>query len=171
MWSGLIMCINVSSWSCDYLITTDMILKESASEGPDTGEDKVDLIQFSGGVWWSVVLCQQAVQQGAESLIDQNIEMLQCTWRDNTKEPLTWNYWENQPVPCCFLEWGWWFSGYSGLAPSSKAHTYQTKWWGWLALIGPVGYLSNLPHTCEMRCVNQKPKDWRTTNKYFIVWV
>lgn len=70
-----------------------MILKESPPKSPDTGEDKVDLIKFSRGVWWSVVLCQQAVQQGAQSLIEQNIDMLQNTSKtkdnifiDNKKE-------------------------------------------------------------------------------------
>ncbi|TNN78184.1 hypothetical protein EYF80_011689 [Liparis tanakae] len=43
-----------------------MVLEESPSKGPDTGEDKVDLIKFSGRVGRSVVLCQQAVQQGTQ---------------------------------------------------------------------------------------------------------
>lgn len=59
-----------------YLVTTHMILKESPSKSPDAGEDKVDLIKFSGGVSRSVVLRQQAVQQGAQCLIEQNIELL-----------------------------------------------------------------------------------------------
>lgn len=49
-----------------------MILEESSAKGPDTGEDKVDFIEFSGRVGWSVVLSQQAIQQGTQCLIEQN---------------------------------------------------------------------------------------------------
>lgn len=56
-----------------------MILKESASKSPDAGKDKVDLIEFSGRIGWSVVLNQQAVQQRAQCLIEQNTERLHVT--------------------------------------------------------------------------------------------
>lgn len=46
-----------------------MILEQRPSKGPDTSEDKVDLIKFSGRVGRSVVLSQQAFQQGTQSLI------------------------------------------------------------------------------------------------------
>ena len=51
-----------------------MILEEGATEGPNTGEDEVDLIKFSGGVSRSVFLRQQAVQQATQSLIGQIIK-------------------------------------------------------------------------------------------------
>lgn len=49
-----------------------MILEQGPSEGPDTGEDKVDLIKLSGRVGRGVVLGQQAFQQGAQRLIGGN---------------------------------------------------------------------------------------------------
>lgn len=51
-----------------------MILEQGPSEGPDTSEDKVELIKFSGRVGRSVVLSQQAFQQGTQSLIGSDIE-------------------------------------------------------------------------------------------------
>lgn len=51
-----------------------MILEQGPSEGPDTSEDKVDLIKLSGGVGRSVVLSQQAFQQGTQRLIGSDIE-------------------------------------------------------------------------------------------------
>lgn len=53
---------------------THMILEQGPSEGPHTGEDEVDLIKLSGGIGGSVVFCQQAFQQGTQSLIGQNTE-------------------------------------------------------------------------------------------------
>lgn len=52
-----------------------MVLEKSPSKSPDAGKDKIDLIKFSGRVNWSVVLYQQAVQQGTQGLIVRNIEM------------------------------------------------------------------------------------------------
>lgn len=50
-----------------------MILEQGPSEGPNTSEDKVDLIKLSGRVGRSVVLSQQAFQQGTQRLIGKNI--------------------------------------------------------------------------------------------------
>lgn len=46
-----------------------MILEEGPSEGPDAGEDKVDLVNLSGGVGGGVVLGQEAFQQRTQRLI------------------------------------------------------------------------------------------------------
>lgn len=60
--------------SCKHLVTTHMVLKKSPSKSPNAGKDKVDLVEFSGRVRWSVLRCQKAVQQGAQSLNEQNTE-------------------------------------------------------------------------------------------------
>lgn len=51
-----------------FSFTTHMILEESSSEGPDAGEDEVDLVKLPGRVGRSVVFCQQAVQERAQRL-------------------------------------------------------------------------------------------------------
>lgn len=50
-----------------------MILEQGPSKGPDTSEDKVDLIKFPGRVGRSVVLSQQAFQQGTQRLIGNDV--------------------------------------------------------------------------------------------------
>lgn len=59
----------------EHSVTTHMILEESPAEGPDTSEDEVDLIEFSGRVSWGVFLCQQTIQQGTQCLIEINTEI------------------------------------------------------------------------------------------------
>lgn len=49
-----------------------MILEESATKSPDTGKDKVDLIEFSRRVGGCVLLSQQTVQQRTQRLIEQH---------------------------------------------------------------------------------------------------
>ena len=48
--------------------STDLILERAAAKGPDTGEDKVQLIQLLGAVRWCVLFCQQALQQVTQHL-------------------------------------------------------------------------------------------------------
>lgn len=50
-------------------IVTDVILEQSPSKCPHTGEDKVNLIKFPRRVSRSVMVCQQAFQQGTQRLI------------------------------------------------------------------------------------------------------
>lgn len=49
-------------------IVTYVILEQSPSKRPHTGEDKVNLIKFPRRVSGSVAVCQQAFQQGTQSL-------------------------------------------------------------------------------------------------------
>lgn len=51
-----------------HLCVTDMVLEESPSKGPDAGEDKVNLIKFTRRISRSIMVCQQAFQQGTQCL-------------------------------------------------------------------------------------------------------
>lgn len=50
-------------------IATYVVLEQSPSKRPHTGEDKINLIKFPRRVSGSVVVCQQALQQGTQRLI------------------------------------------------------------------------------------------------------
>lgn len=45
-----------------------MVLEESPSKRPDAGEDKVNLIKFTRRISRSIMVCQQAFQQGTQRL-------------------------------------------------------------------------------------------------------
>lgn len=51
-----------------HLCVTDMVLEESPSKRPDAGEDKVNLIKFTRRISRSIMVCQQAFQQGTQRL-------------------------------------------------------------------------------------------------------
>ena len=70
---------------------THVVLEKCPSERPDTGEDKVDLVQLSGGVSGRGLLRQQAVQQRTQSLIGQH-----TTWSRTCEYATTEQY--NQSI-------------------------------------------------------------------------
>lgn len=50
-----------------------LVLEKGPTKGPGTGEDKIELIEVLGRVWWYVLWCQQALEQAQHHLYQRDL--------------------------------------------------------------------------------------------------